>query len=63
MIDKIVKTDVPGLCKDLSSGGLLNTNMDALIQYKKRKAHKNRFKELERKIEIIENKLNQLGIL
>jgi len=60
MKEELVQTDVPGLFKEISSGGLINKNNDALAQYKKQKQKDRKIQELEKRIEMIEFRLNQM---
>lgn len=56
-----IKTDIAGVYKDSSSGGLINKDNSALSAYKKQKEVLRRFKALENKIEELEHKIDVLS--
>jgi len=61
---KLVETERPGLARDLESGALVNTNMDALKAYKARKSNigktEERLNKLEGQINTLMGMMQQL---
>jgi prefoldin subunit 5 len=55
--------DTPDLVKDINSGALLNTNVQALEAYRKRREKLNKTEQLENRITTVENTLNELKSL
>lgn len=55
--------DTPDLVKDINSGALLNTNVQALEAYRKRREKLNKAEQLENRITTVENTLNELKSL
>ena len=59
----IVPTNVPGLSKDLKTGAILNIDNSRLAAYKKQKSILNNSKQLEDRINKIENSIDELKTL
>jgi hypothetical protein len=55
--------DTPDLVKDTNSGALLNTNVQALEAYRKRREKFSKFDELENKVVSLEQNINELKSL
>lgn len=55
--------DTPDLVKDINSGALLNTNVQALEAYRKRREKLNKAEQLENRMTTVENTLNELKSL
>lgn len=55
--------DTPDLVKDINSGALLNTNVQALEAYRKRREKLNKTEQLENRMTTVENTLNELKSL
>ena len=55
--------DAPDLVKDTNSGAVLNTNVQALEAYRKRREKLNKTEQLENRVTTIENTLNELKSL
>lgn len=53
-----IKTDINGLFKDPNSGGIINKDNMSLYAYKKQKELQRRFKNLEKRLQELEDKLN-----
>jgi hypothetical protein len=54
------KTDKNGLYRDLSSGGIVNNDGNALVAYKLRKQRANELKELKDRQESLENDVSEI---
>lgn len=63
MTEYVKVEDAPDLVKDLSSGAVLNTNIQALEAYRKRREKLNKTEQLEDRVITIENTLNELKSL
>ena len=63
MTNYVKVEDAPDLVKDLSSGAVLNTNVQALQAYRKRREKLNKTEQLEDRVTTIENTLNELKSL
>lgn len=55
--------DAPDLVKDTSSGAVLNTNVQALEAYRKRREKLNKVDTLENKVASLEDTINELKSL
>jgi|APGre2960657404_1045060.scaffolds.fasta_scaffold02466_3 hypothetical protein len=55
--------DTPDLVKDTNSGALLNTNVQALEAYRKRREKFSKVDELENKVVSLEQNINELKSL
>jgi hypothetical protein len=55
--------DTPDLVKDTNSGALLNTNVQALEAYRKRREKFSKVEELENKVVSLEHTINELKSL
>ena len=55
--------DTPDLVKDINSGALLNTNVQALEAYRKRREKLNKVDTLENKVASLEETINELKSL
>lgn len=49
-----IRTEIPGLYKDETTGAIINKNNDGLSQYKRRKLQDRKIIELEKRIETLE---------
>jgi hypothetical protein len=63
MTEYVKVENAPDLVKDLSSGAVLNTNVQALEAYRKRREKLNKTEQLENRVTTIENTLNELKSL
>ena len=63
MTEYVKVEDAPDLVKDLRSGAVLNTNVQALEAYRKRREKLNKTEQLENRVTTIENTLNELKSL
>lgn len=64
---EIVKTEVTGICRETTSGGLINVNYDALEAYKKKKSLNKTIAEMksqqntnEQRLQSIENDVSEI---
>lgn len=55
--------DAPDLVKDTSSGAVLNTNVQALEAYRRRREKLNKVDTLENKVASLEDTINELKSL
>lgn len=55
--------DAPDLIKDMSSGAVLNTNVQALEAYRRRREKLNKVDTLENKVASLEETINELKSL
>lgn len=55
--------DTPDLVKDINSGALLNTNVQALEAYRKRREKLNKVDTLENRVASLEETINELKSL
>ena len=55
--------DTPDLVKDINSGALLNTNVQALEAYRKRREKLNKVDTLENRVASLEDTINELKSL
>jgi len=63
MTEYVKVENAPDLVKDLSSGAVLNTNVQALEAYRKRREKLNKTEQLENRVTTIENTRNELKSL
>lgn len=60
MTNKYIKTDVEGLVKDQYSGAILNVDNEKLSAYKKQKNAALKASQTSKRIDKIENDINQI---
>jgi hypothetical protein len=63
MTDYLKIEDTPDLVKDTRSGAILNTNVQALEAYRKRREKLSKVDTLENKVASLENTINELKSL
>lgn len=63
MTDYLKIEDTPDLVKDTRSGAILNTNVQALEAYRKRREKLSKVDILENKVASLENTINELKSL
>lgn len=56
-----IKTEIPGLYKDETTGSLLNKDNASLTAYKKRKEMDRRIQMIEKRLESLENLIEKMS--